>query len=235
MPGPPTDLGWYMDTNNSGQALGNGPHDGTFVKDIHKGIAGYLQTVSTSTWFAATRGNTFALGQAPDGSPAKVHPDAASAFGEIVSEIDNNRTLLISWTHWNITVAGHADLAGGGTGESTNGGTFYTFEATFNEDPWGNDETWNGENNDANLGHTVTAVGYIMAGDPDDPTAGGPIPTTSGTDWVIVHDNVFGTPRNVIVPFDFSVWVANTTVVPEPATLALLGAGGLLLMRRRNR
>ncbi|MDP7179426.1 MAG: hypothetical protein QF749_14195, partial [Verrucomicrobiota bacterium] len=90
-------------------------------------------------------------------------------------------------------MAGHADLPGGGAGESTNGGTFYGFETTFNEDPWGNDESWNGENGDGNLGHTVTAVGYILADDADDPIGGGGggggATESTGTDWVIVHDN----------------------------------------------
>jgi hypothetical protein len=71
------------------------------------------------------------------------------------------------------------------------------------------------------LGHAVTAVGYIPAGDVLDPG-----PTLQGimapTDWVIVHDNWASTPRNVIIPFDFlNNWVANTYAFPDPGFLQL--------------
>ncbi|HUI06779.1 MAG TPA: hypothetical protein VL486_07215, partial [Verrucomicrobiae bacterium] len=58
-----------------------------------------------------------------------------------------------------------------------------------------------------NLGHAVTCVGYIPANDPLDPVG--------NTDWVIVHDNWASTPRNVIIPFDWVYWRANTTAEPS--------------------
>jgi hypothetical protein len=51
-------------------------------------------------------------------------------------------------------------------------------------------------------------VGYIPANDPADPIG--------GTDWVVVHDNWASTPRNVIIPFDWVNWRANTTAEPSP-------------------
>ena len=77
------------------------------------------------------------------------------------------------------------------------------------------------------LGHAVTA-GYI-----DRNTAGDVI---GNTDWVIVHDNWQTTGRNVIVPFVYANWSANTEAIPEPPTFALmaLGLGALLVWRRKR-
>jgi hypothetical protein len=69
------------------------------------------------------------------------------------------------------------------------------------------------------LGHAVTAVGYIPAGDLLDQ---GPALGLGLTDWVIVHDNWASTPRNVIIPFDWvNNWVANTYAYPDPGFLRL--------------
>jgi hypothetical protein len=118
----------------------------------------------------------------------------------------------------------------GAMDESQFGGDYYTFNAgPPPADPWGNDEVWPEAPLDPqlNLGHTVTAVGYINAGDPDDPNAPG-----NPTDWVIVHDNVGGTARNVIVPLTATeytaVWVANTNAqrvgdLPVPTPSMALG------------
>ena len=72
----------------------------------------------------------------------------------------------------------------------------------------------------------VTAVGYIQASDLDDigypPGDPSPIPS----DWVIVHDNVSATPRNVIVPLNsatFTHWIANTNVGLRPNSVPGIG------------
>jgi hypothetical protein len=84
-------------------------------------------------------------------------------------------------------------------------------------------EVWNLYNGSACLGHTVTVVGYIPQGDILDPGPGLP-GIMASTDWVIVHDNWFSTPRNVIIPFDFvgnGNWAANTYAYPDPGFLRL--------------
>ncbi|MCH2186367.1 hypothetical protein MK280_10900, partial [Myxococcota bacterium] len=94
------------------------------------------------------------------------------------------------------------------------------------DDPWDNGEIWSNEEEgpERSLGHTTLAVGFIQAGDPDDPFA-----ANNPTDWVIVHDNVDATPRNVIVPlspavYASGVWVANTTVATAVSAVPLSGA-----------
>jgi hypothetical protein len=117
MPGPlpasPTDIGWYMDTNfmipyddGSGNLMGgfffpdppnprNGPHAGTYVKDIHIGLANYLNSLYSSVhtnnasgwWDTGTEGKFFAAGLNPTGGVAQVQLNAASAFGEVITNV----------------------------------------------------------------------------------------------------------------------------------------------------
>ncbi len=57
-PGPPADLGWYMDTNNGGTNLrGNGAHAGTYIKDMADAVGDYLSVWGTG-WMAKTEGQT---------------------------------------------------------------------------------------------------------------------------------------------------------------------------------
>lgn len=228
------DLGWFMDTNNTGSTLrSNGFHIGTFLKDTHVGLAELLVqaaslTSGVGTWTTGTRAPSFALGLDSSGATATAHPTAASAFAEIKGEIDAGRTILVTWSNWNI-VPGPL-LPPSGVGEASYGGAFHTFlGGPPSPDPWGNGEDWEVPGDPGlYLGHVTTAVGYIVAGDPDDPNAPG-----NPTDWVIVHDNAVPTPRNVIVPLTASEygthWVGNTNanrVIPLPA----LGPFGLLVL-----
>ncbi|MBU0616380.1 MAG: hypothetical protein KKI02_01550, partial [Planctomycetes bacterium] len=146
----------------------------------------------------------FFAGQASDGSPAVTHPIAASAFGEIVGEINADRTMIVCFTNWSIQSAGYTSIPGSGEGEASYAVDFYVF-SRGEDDPWDNDEEWNYDDSGEGLGHAVTAVGYLLANDSLNPEP--------GTDWVIVHDNVSQTPRNVAVPLTagtFGDWVANT-------------------------
>ena len=235
-----TDLGWWMDTNNSGYSgWGNPPHAGTYVKDVHLGLVEALGELAANipglptAWWVATQGAALAFGTSTAGHPATVHASSGSAWSEVASEIKMGRPILIHWSHWAIVPLGPILPPGSGTGaEAGYGGTFFDFgpPPAAGDDPWDNGEVWSneGEGPETSLGHTTLAVGFIQAGDPDDPLA-----ATNPTDWVIVHDNVHVTPRNVIVPlspttYGAGVWVANTTVTPAVAVAPLLAEWALV-------
>jgi len=234
LPAQTTDIGWYLNANYGiaydagggkvmgGYPLGNPQHRGTYLKDIHVGLQLFLNSRYSFSgsiyWKTGTRGSGFAAGTDPTGAPAVIHPNLASAFGEVMSEINTNRPLIVCFRHWNLLPTGQSLAPVGPTNrESGYGGTYYTWGSTPTP-PYTNaeDEVWTNLDNGLALGHAVTVVGYIPAGDPDDQ---GPALGLGPTDWVIVHDNWFSTPRNVIVPYGYltplpawvATWVANTT------------------------
>ena len=146
--------------------------------------------------------------------------------------------MLVQWQHWNVIPSG-LFLSGDPSFE------FFTFGANPGSDiQWGTGEDWEEPlDPKLTLGHVVTVVGYLPAGDIADPgrdltgtIVGVPVgdPNRLDTDWVIVHDNVPGTPTNVIVPLtalEFpSPWVANTNAIRDPAPAPALGTGGLLML-----
>ncbi len=134
-------------------------------------------------------------------------------------EISRDHTLILCFKHWNVGAAGTPDLPVVNTNtESGYGGSYYLWGSGTGSTN-AEDEEWNLGTNGVALGHAVTAVGYIPAGDLLDPWQALQRPPT---DWVIVHDNWASTPRNVIVPFDyFNNWVANTIAFPDPSFLQL--------------
>jgi hypothetical protein len=228
LPVAPTDIGWYMDTDRSGYCLNgiNDAHCGTYLKDIHVGLGLFLNSLfgqpAGPGWDTGTQGKQWAGGINALGNPAVIHPNEASAFGEVVQEINRNHTLLLSFDHWVVADAGLPVAFDGTNTEAALGASYYNWGATplagvtNAEDEYWNfyDEYYNASNN---LGHTVTCVGYIPAGDPLDQ---GMALGLGPTDWVIVHDNWPSTPRNVIIPYGspggFNAnWVANTTAEPS--------------------
>jgi len=241
-PGPlpitPTDIGWYMDTNlgvpyddGSGNLMGgfffgNAPHPGTFVKDIHIGLRTYLNSLycpTGATWATGTAGKFFAAGLDPTGGVAQIYAVESNAFGEVMYEINRCHPLILSYKHWNVVAAGVADVSAECTNsEAAFGGSYYVWGSGYAGITNAEDEVWNFydySESDHNLGHAVTAVGYIPAGDVLDQ---GPMLGLGPTDWVIVHDNWVSTPRNVIIPFDFSNnWVANTIAYPDASFLRI--------------
>jgi hypothetical protein len=246
-PYPVTDIGWFMDTNRGinydppgvgtmgGDFFGNVLHAGTFLKDIHVGLDNYLFTVDGNTsWTTGTQGipGTFAGGLQADGvTPAGFHFSAASAFGEVISEINRGHTMVLSYSHWILNSTGINLLPSGlPADESSVGGTYYTWGTWSGGTTPEGDEEWF-TNGAESLGHAVTAVGFIPAGDPDDI---GPSQGMGATDWVIVHDNWSSTARNVIVPFNYGgTWVANTNAVPEPGVVVMLVSGAAVLLWRK--
>jgi hypothetical protein len=233
LPGSPTDIGWYMDTNRGmggggGYFFNNGAHAGTYIKDMHIGLQNYLNSLFCppgANWNTGTEGKAFAGGLNPTGGVAQIHGNAISAFGEVTFEINRDHTLIVSFKHWNVNAAAGFLPSDGTNNESAFGGSYYYFESSPGSSN-AEDEDWNMEENGLGLGHAVTTVGYIPAGDVLDP---GPSMFGVPTDWVIVHDNWASTPRNVVVPFDWNFWVANTIAYPDSGFLQVTGislAGG---------
>ena len=227
-PGAVDDLGWYMDTNGLGDpAHGNPPagHTGTYYKDVSWGPLGlntFFADLGQPSFTALTHGLVYSDPQ------TAVLPNVQAGFQEVRGEIDGNRTAVAHFTHWNLQFFLPGAVQGPLANEADYGFDYYTF--TTPSFPAGSDaelgEEWNGQTDGEGLGHSVTVVGYILAGAGDDPLG--------NTDWVIVHDNWSTTPRNVAVPFA-PAWAVNTIVVPEPGVL-VLGMGGLVaLLARRCR
>lgn len=235
LPSPTTDIGWYLDTNRgvpyddltTNATMGgyffspaDGQHPGTLLRNLHVGLQNFLNDRYSLShgiyWRTGTRGRPggYAGGVDPTGGVAVVHANEVSAFNEVKSEIDSNRTLIVSFSHWSIAqMAAGAPQSGTLTNEAAYGYTNYFFN-TYTGAPNDEGEYWNLDTSGEGLGHAVTCVGYIVHGDPADPWR-----LTTPTDWVIVHDNWASTPRNVAVPFGTpggfnQYWVANTTAVP---------------------
>jgi hypothetical protein len=255
LPAPPTDIGWYLDTNfgvlyddGSGKSMGgfyfldpdpptprNEPHTGTYVKDLHLGLGNFLNSLyscvltnnANGWWDTGTEGVSFAGGLNPTGGVAQIQPNEVSAFNEVKFEINRNHTLVLSFNHWNIGSTTISNVAFDGPNmEGGLGASYYTWGTGYSGMPNSEDENWNFEYGGDNLGHAVTAVGYIPANDVLD---AGALLGIGPTDWVVVHDNWASTPRNVIIPYGSPVpmpggtfnpnWVANTIAYPDPGFL----------------
>ncbi len=259
LPATPTDIGWYLDTNyqvsyddGSGNVMGgyffpyppnprNPFHYGTYVKDIHAGLANFLDSLysgvvtnnTSGCWDTGTSGKSIAVGLSPTGGAAQFHTNEVSAFDDVKFEINRNHTLIVSFNHWIVWATANADVMFDvANPEGALGASYYIWPTTppYPGNPNDEDEDWNFEYGGDNLGHAVTAVGYIPANDVLDAGASlgiGP------TDWVIVHDNWASTPRNVMIPYGSPMpppggtfnpnWVANTIAYPNSGFLRVTG------------
>lgn len=184
-------LGWFMDTNNNGSpARANAGQLGTKDVDIGPGTVDFVR------WDA--------IYTPPPGPPPFALPAGKLGYNWSVltswdtnytltlslyrNEIDNGRPLVVSFDYWN-PLPGGANVTDPETGELISPyywGGYMSFSLPPNPD-----EYWT----PGDIGHAVTAVGYILNWDPD---GAGPAPLT---DYVIVHDNWPTTPENVAIPW----------------------------------
>jgi len=183
-------LGWFMNTNGFG--IGSPPRAnpgalGTYDIDIMPG------TVEFVRWDIAHNPPLpppppFPLPTGKLGYDWVVTPDyGIVGLDFYTDEIDAGRPLVVSFDYWNPAPVGinYTDP------ESAE--VIHVFD-------WGDElpcsyypnpeECW-----DADIGHAVTGVGYILDWDPD---GSGPL---GEDDYVIVHDNWPTTPINVAIPW----------------------------------
>lgn len=211
------DLGWYMDTNNTGDtSLTNGTHNGTLLGDVATGMNNFFSAVGNGSGQPAEN-----LAAATEGVNATFGGlSVADLVADLRTEIDSNRTAIAHFQHWNLING----PGGPGQGSSSNDSEddFEDSGYDFGEPSEGDrGEEWNGQTGADFLGHSVLVVGYETD-------------MFGNVTHLIVHDNWPTTVRNVKVPVGNEL-VAITTVVPEPGTLVLIGLGALAAIRRRKR
>ena len=211
-----SDFGWYMDTNGCGQYKNStGPAKGTSLTMIWKGLnefyadAGWYDLVGMVSHHQAAP--TLKEGNYPyeyDGSSANT--DSGGTFKAIVNEINQNRTILASFSSWNL-VEREDDSGILNMGNSEEDITYYDMgEGPTAIAELGEEFSVNTENVGASLGHTVVVFGYIQANSAED-TSGG------SNDWLLVRDNYEATARTIAIPYQsaFNSLLATFYVDPK--------------------
>jgi hypothetical protein len=186
-------VGWFMDTNNPpNPARGNGPHFGTYAKDITPGNLDYVR------WDAA---HNFTIAP-PAGKVGHVWTganDYATGFAFCKAEIDAGRPLVVCYRWWNL-------IPGTNVTDPQSGKVISVY-------PWGSQtsnstnppEQWNGSYGEGCIGHAVTCVGYILNWNPLG---------LGAANYTIVHDTWATTPENIAVPWSLLPWNSSHAVLP---------------------
>jgi len=204
------EIGWYMDTNqwssNPGPNGWANAGGGTQLGAIGGGALNY----AAGAWVDPTS----ALAKVSYTFTHRLYAQGggvtpATAWADYIADIDDGVPLLVTFDYW-VNEATEEDIG---------------------------DEVYKYDFSGSGMAHTVTGVGYI------DPVPG----VMDGGELFIVHDNWSTTKTNVAVPL-WTTWNGNpdTSVpadwlqsdhftIPEPGTLLLFGAAGLLLLVRRRR
>ena len=189
-------LGWFMDTNNPpNPARGNGPHPGTFNKDIAIGTVEFVRWDNAHNFTqvppAGKLGYNWTVTQ-------NCTTDYASSLAIYKAEIDAGRPLVVSFDYWNpIFGMNFTDPQTGETISAHAWGTNYG--QSYPPDP---EEYWYDD-----IGHAVTGVGYKLNWDPD---GSGSLPLG---DYVIVYDNWGTTPKNIAI--QWANWMCLFAVDPS--------------------
>ncbi len=208
------DLGWYLNTNDQGDqslpsAGGGYTFSGTKIADIQQGLTNYLSNAGYASAVVTESACNHLTG-----------------WAKIKAEIDAGRPIMGLFSHGAIIETG-------------------TAEYDWNPNPADYDSQTGEEWGDGKNGHAMTIVGYLDPGDAGNPWA--------NMDTIIVQDNrrhnVGGVPEadnNLLQQklkfYDTNLaqgvapWTGYVAVdVPEPVALAMLAAGGAVLLRRRRR
>jgi hypothetical protein len=194
-------IAWFMGTNGAGSPSRiNGFTDftgdsipdsipGTFFTDQDTGLAEYLLWDSTSTFprppgpFPAWKAKITGSGRVVGSTPGLI-----AGWDTLTTHIEGGRPVKVDFTYWNPE------------------DQFIPFEDSVSQDSfflhlWGNSttcsDTLDGDPPEEwtdDIGHAVTAVGYIPNWDGDG--------LTPPQNWVIVHDNWPNTAVNVVIPWN---------------------------------
>lgn len=205
------DIGWFMDTNNTGSAKrGNGAdgHPGTYAKDEGPSILDFVR------WDANNQLGHGAPPQNKSGYLWQVSTDYNGGWNTYMAEIDSGRPPKVDFLFWNPITTGMfiADSATGETIDLYEWGS--QIPNSWDNDPNNPAEEWNLETGENGIGHAVTGVGYCTNWDP--------LNTGNPQNYVIVHDNWSTTGTNVAIPW--ANWSATITVSPAapPAVCKLI-------------
>jgi hypothetical protein len=188
-------VGYFMDTNNENPLLfGNGPHAGTYAKNITPGNLDYVRWDNANN-FTTPPPN---LPNGKVGHNWTGNDDYASGFPFIQFEIDHGRPLVVCFRWWSLG-------AGINVTDPQSGQNISAFQwgtpSTHSSYP---PEDWSGSGEYC-IGHAVTCVGYILNWNP----------LGLGADnWIIVHDTWATTPENIAVPWTGAPWNSSHSVLP---------------------
>ncbi|MBU1759189.1 hypothetical protein KKG31_09000, partial [Patescibacteria group bacterium] len=200
-------LGWFMDTNNGGSSWrANSGMSGTSHWDIMPGIGDYVVWGGNNPSAfgfpvpAALGGKTGYNGWTLETYDSFADTDS-DAWDAIIDSLDNDEPVVTTFDYWN-------PLPTGSTIDDIEFFAFGPFIPISLDAMVGGDipiEEWQ----TGDVGHSVTAVGYVLDYDIGD--------GNGAQDWIIVHDNWTGTSENVAVPFEN--WAASVHVSPGPDTV----------------
>jgi hypothetical protein len=209
-------IGWFMDTNDQGSNArenGNGRQSaaGTYVMDQWWGALEYIQSDQINSF-----GFPYPIPPAKHGYGWDIQLVPVPDFMPFKEEIDAGNPVKLDFLYWiiyNTGVTFYDSLFADDTIYFYDWALADSFSGTIDEqDPY---ECWNLQEDEGNIGHAVTAVGYFENYKPPD------------TSYVIVHDNWSNTPRNIAIPWmNIASWFFIH--LPEPPDLTIIRSEALI-------
>jgi hypothetical protein len=195
-------IGWFMDTNNKGNpAAYNGriyqAASGTYTIDQDSLLREYVR------WDAANPAPIDSLFPVQKSGYDWIYQaDYSGGYSLYQPEIQLGHPVKADFAHWNISFSGTLFI------DSLTQDTAYLYnwgipvKSSAQADPAAPEEDWNLEEDDQNIGHAVTGVGFVTG-------------LPFGSFYAVVHDNWATTPRNIVIPWLYQI----ATFAMEPQTV----------------